>query len=235
MNRPTDGLDPTRGTELESPLHDSSRDRLRMRNSGETNFEAKKEQICYAAAAMFAKKGYERTTLEDISAELRMKKSGLYHYFRGKEDILFHCLIRAHTMANEALSKIVGKRGLEPEAKLRLAIREHVRVLSTPFVYSTLRQQELLLPDVLRHEIREERTKFQRMFIGIVQDGIDQGQFRISNLKLVSFAILGSVNWVARWYSPEGPFGPEEISEAFCELIFSGIRAHALDGSEAGT
>lgn len=223
MKQPTDGLPANGGTEIETPFRGRTGNGLTMRNSGETNFEAKKEEICYAAAAMFAKKGYEKTTLEDISAELKMTKSGLYHYFQGKEDILYHCLIRAHTMANEALGKIVGKKSLRPEEKLRLAIREHVRVLATPFVYSTLRQQELLLPEGLRDEIREARSKFQRMFVGIVQEGIDQGRFRVSNLKLVSFAILGSVNWVARWYSPEGPFTPEEISEAFCELIFTGI------------
>jgi AcrR family transcriptional regulator len=225
MKQPTDGIKLNRGTKIEYSLRGKTGNGSTMANSRETSFEGKKAEICYAAAEIFAEKGYEKTTLEDISAELNMTKSGLYHYFDGKEDILFHCLIKAHTMANEALSKIVGRKGLRPDEKLRLAIREHVKVLSSPFVYSTLRQQELLLPKGLRDEIRVERSKFQQMFVSIVQEGIDQGHFRVGNLKLVSFAMLGSVNWVARWYSPKGPFTPEEISEAFCELIFSGIRA----------
>jgi AcrR family transcriptional regulator len=195
-----------------------------MEHSRESSFEVKKEEICYKAADIFAEKGYERTTLEDISAELKMTKGGLYHYFDGKDDILFHCLIKAHTMATDALARIVDRKGLPPKEKLKLAIREHVKVLTTRFVYAALRQQELMLPKRFRDEVKEERRKFQGMFVGIVQEGIEQGCFRVANLKLVSFAILGAVNWVARWYSPNGPFTPDEISEAFCTMIFQGIE-----------
>ncbi len=195
-----------------------------MEYFGETGFEDKREEICFRAADIFAEKGFEKTTLEDISAELKMTKGGLYHYFKGKEDILFHCLIKAHTLAGDALAKIVERKGLPPQEKLRLAIREHVKVLTTKFVYAALRQQELMLPEKFRDEVRQERRRFQRMFAGIIQEGIEQGCFQVTNLKLVTFAILGSANWVARWYSPDGPFTPDEISEAFCELIFRGIK-----------
>ena len=194
-----------------------------MNTNRENSYETKKEEICYRAAEIFGRKGYEKTTLDEISAELKITKSGLYHYFSSKQDILYHCLIKAHSMANEALSKIVDRRGLHPREKLRLAIKEHVKVLTTRFVYLTLRQQELLLPKGLRDEVREARSKFQQMFVGIIQEGIEQGCFQADNLKLISFAILGSVNWVARWYAPDGPFTPDEISEVFCSLIFRGI------------
>ena len=195
-----------------------------MSGFGETDFDRKKEAICYAAAQIFAEKSFEKTTLEEISAGMEMTKAALYHYFSGKEDILFHCLFLAHSMANEALSKIVENKGLPPREKLRLTIREHVRVLTRKFVYATLRQQDLLLPQKLRNEILEMRKKFQHMFVGIVQEGVERQSFKVDNLKMVSFAILGMVNWVARWYSPDGPFGPEEISDAFCTLIFHGLE-----------
>lgn len=189
----------------------------------EIRFTEKKEDIFNKAAEIFAKKGYERTTLEEIAAELRMTKGSIYYYFKGKEDILFQCLIRAHTLANEVLSKIAEKRDISPKEKLTLAIKEHVKVLTKKFVYATLRQQHLLLPDESRNAVEAERDKFQRTFMGMIQEGIDDGSFRKTNLKMLSFAILGSVNWVARWYSPNGPLSPEEIGDALSEYLVGGL------------
>ena len=189
----------------------------------EIRFTEKKEIICNKAAEIFAKKGYEKTTIEEIAAELKMTKSSLYYYFKGKEDILFQCLIKAHILANEVLCKIAEKRDIAPKEKLTMAIKEHTKVLTKKFVYATLRQQDLLLPIKLRNAVLAERDKFQRTFIGIVQEGIDDGSFKKVNLKMVSFAILGSVNWIARWYSPNDSLSPEEIGNAFSEYLVGGL------------
>jgi len=195
-----------------------------MPNFREIRFAEKKEEIIFKAVESFAKKGYEKATLEEIAAELKMTKGSIYHYFNGKEDILFQSLIKAHTIANQVLSKIVERRDLPPKDKLCLAIKEHVKVLTTELAYGPLRQQELLLPVKLRDEVRAERKKFQQMFVGIVHEGIEEGAFKPANLKLVSFAILGATNWVARWYSPDGPFSPEAIGEAFADYLVGGLE-----------
>lgn len=195
-----------------------------MPNFREIRFAEKKEEIFSKAAEIFAKKGYERATLEEIAAELKLTKGSLYHYFKGKDDILFQSLLRAHTIASQVLSKIVERRDIPPKDRLYLAIEEHVKVLTTKFVYATLRQQELLLPAKLRDKVRRERKKFQQMFVGIIHEGIEDGTFKPVNLKLVSFAILGATNWVARWYSPDGPFSPEEIGEALADYLVHGLE-----------
>jgi len=196
-----------------------------MASFREIRFLEKKEDIFSRAAEIFSKKGYERTTLEEIAAALKMTKSSIYYYFKGKEDILFQSLIRAHSLANEFLSEIAEKKNISPEDKLTLAIKEHVKVITKTFVYGTLRQQDLLLPDKLRKGVMAERDKFQTTFTGIIQEGVEAGCFRNSNLKITSFAILGSVNWIARWYSPEGPLSPEEIGDAIAEYLVRGLKS----------
>jgi AcrR family transcriptional regulator len=71
----------------------------------EIRFTEKKEKIFNKSAEIFAKKGYEKTTLEEIAAELKMTKGNVYHYFEGKENILFQSLMRAHSLANKVLSR----------------------------------------------------------------------------------------------------------------------------------
>jgi len=189
----------------------------------ELRFAEKKEWILNTAAEIFAKKGYEKTTLEEIAAELKMTKGSLYYYFRGKEDILFQSLLIAHRLANDVLRKISAKKGLSPKEKLSLAIKEHVKVLTKKFVYATLRQQDLLLPGKLRNAVMAERDRFQKTFMGIIREGIEDGSFRQADWKMISFAILGSVNWVARWYSPNGPLSPEEIGNALADYLVEGL------------
>ena len=190
----------------------------------EIRYAEKKEEIFTKSAEIFLKKGYEKTTLEEIAAELKMTKGSIYHYFEGKEDILFQSLMRAHSLANEALARIVEKEALSPREKLILAIKEHTRVLTTRFVYATLRQQYLLLPGRWRRAVLQERDNFQGMFAGIIQEGMHDGSFRKMDLKMASFAILGAVNWVARWYSPEGEFTPEEIGDGLAEYLVRGLQ-----------
>ena len=198
-----------------------------MPNFREIRFAEKKEEILFSAIDIFVKKGYEKTTVEEIAAELKMTKGGIYHYFNGKEDILFQCSMKAYSVANEVLTKILEKRDLNPKEKLGLAIREHVKLLTQKFVYGALRQQELMSPgnQGLQHDtICAERDKFQQTFLNIFQEGIDDGTFKPVNLKLVGFAILGAVNWVARWYSPDGPFSKEKIAETFANYFINGLE-----------
>ena len=45
------------------------------------------EKILDAAAALFAEKGYQSTTLQDIIDATGLSKGAVYHHFRSKEEI----------------------------------------------------------------------------------------------------------------------------------------------------
>jgi hypothetical protein len=52
-----------------------------------------------------------------------------------------------------------------------------------------------------------------------LKEGIENKNYQKQNIKIVCFAILGAVNWIARWYSPDGPMRPEEIGEATAKYL----------------
>ncbi len=54
--------------------------------------ENKKEQILKVASTVFAKYGFNKTTLDDIGEQVGMKKNSLYHYFANKEDIFLEII-----------------------------------------------------------------------------------------------------------------------------------------------
>lgn len=52
----------------------------------------RREQIVSAAVALFAKRGYFQTTIEDISNKINVGKGLIYRYFKDKNDVLFYAL-----------------------------------------------------------------------------------------------------------------------------------------------
>ena len=66
----------------------------------EEQYELKRRAALEAAANAFNARGFYKTSLEDIAAELSVTKAALYYYFKSKDEILFEC----HTLAIQAMS-----------------------------------------------------------------------------------------------------------------------------------
>jgi AcrR family transcriptional regulator len=49
---------------------------------------SRREQILAGALELFRKQGYDRTSLREISERLGISKSGLYHHFEAKDDLI---------------------------------------------------------------------------------------------------------------------------------------------------
>jgi AcrR family transcriptional regulator len=90
--------------------------------------EQRTEQICRAAVALFAQRGYVETKIEDISNAIGVGKGLIYRYFRDKQDVLFHALCAV--LAEYKSEKFVGRpRDNEsPVAALRRMLRVHCGV-----------------------------------------------------------------------------------------------------------
>ena len=70
------------------------------------------------------------------------------------------------------------------------------------------------------------RDQFDQGVRRVIQQGIDWGTFDPKvNAKLLSFAMLGAVNWIPRWYSPEGPASSQIIADRFAGYLIAGLRA----------
>jgi hypothetical protein len=48
--------------------------------------------------------------------------------------------------------------------------------------------------------------------------------FAPGDAKLLTFAVLGAVNWIPRWFDPRGPASSEEIGRAFADYLVAGLR-----------
>src|SRR5882757_2935894 len=90
-----------------------------------SRYDQKLEFILRTAARIFAEKNYHSTTMRDISRATKVSLSGLYHYCKSKEELLFliqdNCFGRVLERLDQRLAGIS-----EPEQKLRVFIENHL-------------------------------------------------------------------------------------------------------------
>jgi AcrR family transcriptional regulator len=179
--------------------------------------------ILKSAAKAFRRLGYHGATVEQIAAALKMKKGNLYYYFKNKEEILFAC----HQYSLDQLLQLLAdieRSDLPPDEKLRRLVVAFVHTILDELHGTALfLDLEALTPAHLKAVI-VRRDQFDRKMRQVIEEGIRSGTFASGNPKLLSFAILGAVNWIPRWYNPDGPASSQEIAERFAEYLIGGLR-----------
>jgi len=199
---------------------------VRARNADANS--ATRIEILKSAAAAFRKLGYHGATVEQIASALRMKKGNLYYYFRNKEEILFAC----HQYSLDrllALLEEVQQSGAGPEDKLRRLIVTFVHtILDELHGTALLLDLEALTPAHLKTVI-VRRDQFDRGMRQVIQEGVVYGSFGAVDAKLLSFAILGAVNWIPRWFNPGGAASSEQIGQLFADYLIGGLRRRQSD------
>jgi AcrR family transcriptional regulator len=179
--------------------------------------------ILKSAAKAFRRLGYHGATVEQIAAALHMKKGNLYYYYRNKEEILFAC----HQYSLDRLLQMledVQQSGLRPPQKLRALIVASVHtILDELHGTALILELEALSPAHLKTVI-VRRDRFDRGIRQLLEEGIADGSFAPHDVKLRSFAMLGAVNWIPRWFDPAGSATSGEIADRFADYLIAGLR-----------
>ena len=180
-------------------------------------------EILRSATAAFRRRGYHGASVEEIARSLGMTKGNLYYYFRDKEEILFFCHDYSLDILLDLL-KDVQADGRPPDEKLRRLIVAFVHMIIDELHGTALTLDlQALSPRLLRRVIRK-RDRFDRAIRRLVQEGMDQGLFARGDAKLLTFAILGAVNWITRWFDPQGEARSDRIAETFADYLVRGLR-----------
>ncbi len=150
-----------------------------------------------------------------------MRKTALYHYFPDKEAILWAC----HQESLAELDRIIsGARRLDRASQqLAHVIREHVRVMTDTLEGSPLAFEITAFSPERQQKIIAARDRYERAVRRMITRGIEDGEFRPVDVKIAVFAILGSINWIARWYDPDGALKADELGRQFAAHLVGGL------------
>src|SRR3954468_19442104 len=71
--------------------------------------EQRRDQILDAANALFAERGYDEVTIEDIASAAGVTRGLVHHYFGGRKDVYIALLERLGAASEEELRPPVGR------------------------------------------------------------------------------------------------------------------------------
>jgi AcrR family transcriptional regulator len=181
-------------------------------------------EVYRAAAQIILRKGYDATSVNDIANALGMTKAGLYHYISGKKELLYdimsfgldelrdECVIPAHSIA-------------DPAERLHFTIRKHAQLVTRGQGAITILVDEItaLTPAQNRKITARKRDYFDKLRDTLNELKAEGKLQQDIDVTTATFSILGMINWLSRWYRPDGPLTPDQIGEEISKIVLYGL------------
>ena len=172
------------------------------------------------AAILFSHKGYSATSLDEIAEKLSITKTAIYHYVKNKNDLLYQCYLRSIESTEECYRKAAttGDTGLQKMVHYLQLDAESGPVAMTP-----LTELDSLKDIKARIDFEQRLKKCEGIFIGFIEEGINDGSITDCDPEMTMQFILGSSRWMMKWYSPDGHKDLPEIVDLFLKFILNGL------------
>jgi AcrR family transcriptional regulator len=180
------------------------------------------ESLLAVAVEVFIERGYDGTSMEDLSRRLGIAKSAIYHHIAGKEELLALALDRALAGLAEAVAATRAEDGAAID-RLEHLVRRSVSVLVDRLPYVTLLLRVRGNTDVERAALSRRRA-FDHFVADLVREAEREGSVRPDVDPAITARLLfGMVNSLVEWVRPNRT-GAGQLADAVCAVAFDGLR-----------
>jgi AcrR family transcriptional regulator len=189
------------------------------------NDVSRRVAILQSAATLFGRHGYQQTSMQQIADDVGLLKGSLYHHYQSKQEILFEITRGPLEELVQQVTSIAAT-SMTPRKKVGEAIRSHIASLdrSYPHLMVVTAETDDALPAGIRNDIARLRREYQAVWEAIVAEGLADESFRSpGSAGVLVNLILGSINWMHRWYVPDGALSADEVSAVLSAMVLHGI------------
>ncbi|MGC8465687.1 MAG: TetR family transcriptional regulator [Acidimicrobiales bacterium] len=168
-----------------------------------------------AAAKLFAHKGFEATSFDDVALTLDLRGPSLYHYFASKEDLFLGCIRRSASEVFSRLDHVVVRTipSQGPRAALEALFREQILIEIRDYPEFVPLFFRLLIPiPALQEEVLYIRRKHAALFERITLQALGSGTSLASHDRVRLEIAFGALSYLPSWYRPEGSLAPEDLA-----------------------
>jgi AcrR family transcriptional regulator len=210
------------------------------------------ESLLAVAVTVFNERGYDGTSMEDLSRRLGIAKSSIYYHVDSKEELLAMALDRALDGLFAVADQVKSSGGPAIE-RLEALVRGSVHVLADRLPYVTLLLRARGNTATERRAL-VRRREFDQIVADLVAEAERDGEIRPDVDPAITARLLfGLVNSLVEWYrptrrtkaptghadptestGPAGPSGPaaaSELADAVCAVAFDGLRIRGSAGA----
>jgi TetR/AcrR family transcriptional regulator, cholesterol catabolism regulator len=192
-------------------------------------YDRRQERVIQAAAELFAERGYDATSMNDLSDATGLAAGGLYHYIGSKKQLLFRICDELMEPLLEEARAIVAT-DVAADEQLRELLRAWLEHIARHRHHMMVFQQErhLIERDPQWRTVRRQRKDFELIVDDLLERCEREGALSFPDRALALRALLGMVNHTATWLRPRGRLSPAQIADGYLELLSSsGARPSA--------
>jgi AcrR family transcriptional regulator len=197
-------------------------------------YDRRQREIVLAAARVFAQRGFERTSVQELTEAMGLTPAALYHYFPSKEELLVEVCDQLLDPLLDRARALAGQRD-SPAERLRELVRLWVEHVIAHRDHMLVFQQ--VRPVVEHGEqwrgVRSNRKRFERLLDDALEDAERTGELVHLDRRLALAALLGMVNHTAQWYRPRGRLSPEAIADGYVDLLLREPADASVAGSDS--
>ena len=168
-------------------------------------------KLVEVARELFAHKGIEATTMNDIALASGKGRRTLYTYFRSKEDVYYAVIECELERLSEKMDSVAAMQA-DPTEKLFRLVYTHLRVIR-----ETVARNGSLRAEFFRNiwKVQKVRRAFdeeeRNILLRVLTEGVEQGKFHIDNINLMTEIIHYAVRGL------EVPYIYDRLGEGLTE------------------
>lgn len=182
-----------------------------------------KDAIRAAAVQLFSEYGYHAAPLRDIARMAGIQAASIYYHYANKEALLVEIMETYMLLLNSRLERIVREQP-RPLPRLHEAIANHIRLhTSYKSEFFIIDTEIRALEGESRAHILALRDHYEALLQGILRDGIEQGVFRRTDVKVSSYAIIAMCTEVATWFRPDGRLSVQQVIDMYSSMTTQGL------------
>lgn len=184
----------------------------------------KKRKVFEAATRLFAQKGFDKTTVDEIAESAQVAKGTVYYYFKGKEEIFLFLVEEGIAILKTRITDALR----DNQDDTRRALQQ-LFVVQLGFLHEYQDVCRILLADAWgissRQEKLQELLNDYYLVVGtIIEQGIKEGVLYPQNSEVLCTAIFGMTVVVAlHFLNQEKPVPWEQIEKQLNQLLIRGV------------
>lgn len=161
--------------------------------------------------------------MREIADAAGLSPANLYHYFQGKDELLFYCQDRA---LDRMLANVARARHLRVPVpdRLRVVLTDHLHVMLNEVEGATAHLQTDALPPVWRSRIVKKRDRYEHGLRALIANGVSRGECVAEDPAMAARAMLGALNWTVTWFDPAGPQPADQVSRQIADYLVRGVE-----------
>ena len=194
-----------------------------MPSEPQSKYDQKLVHVLKTSAAVFADKGYHSTSMRDISRATKMSLSGLYYYFKSKEELLFLIQDYCFSTVIEDCRRLLE--GIDdPVRRLKLLIENHLN-----YFVQNMNEMKVLSheADSISGDLFKKVNTKKRQYVNLVMNLLDEiaRENRVEgvDVRVATFSLFGMMNWIYNWYNPRKDVDVAGLSNNITRLFLSGF------------